>query len=508
MFIYLLSYIKQELLTSSDESLIVIPSAMVTQILSVITHSNKHGSSTSPSTAVIDREKTSSDFQLLLTRKVFDQLVQPVVENASEVLQHAIHSLIGQNQSPTTTITNSNTSNSPSNIKTSQSNNIIDEIVLVGGSSRVPCIQTAILNTLSKENIHNFHLIKPSIDTATTTTTTTKLATTHHHDDQEEEEEEEPPTTAVEDVKELCTAINPDLAVVQGLAIRGAVLMGYDVGVMKDILMLDILPTSIGVLSWPSSTSTDHTNSSNSNRNRNNNTEIRLFEPIVHSGSRIPITNSKLFQIEDDKNGKQLKFLSLDIYEEEPLEIDDNNNTNSGSSNDTSDSSNSKIVVITKNKIETSIISDDKKYKYKLMGTYDVLIPPLPLISDSTNNNNIDMNHVLVHFTLDIQGALTFHVTRPMLISDKEGTNEIITNTNNYNHISITEKKTIKGKSSKINDADKDNWLVYVLIGYIVLMFVMYVFVKMYFSDLLTPSSSSLSSSKTTAQPPTDGTEL
>ena len=61
-----------------------------------------------------------------------------------------------------------------------------------------------------------------------------------------------------------------------------------------------------------------------------------------------------------------------------------------------------------------------------LMGTYDVLIPPLPLISDSTNNNNIDMNHVLVHFTLDIQGALTFHVTRPMLISDKEGTNEII----------------------------------------------------------------------------------
>ena len=50
------------------------------------------------------------------------------------------------------------------------------------------------------------------------------------------------------DGKELCTSVEPDLAVAQGAAIHAAILSGADQAALQDVLMLDVLPMSIGVV--------------------------------------------------------------------------------------------------------------------------------------------------------------------------------------------------------------------------------------------------------------------
>jgi hypothetical protein len=47
---------------------------------------------------------------------------------------------------------------------------------------------------------------------------------------------------------EFCSSVNPHEAVAQGLAIRGAVLMGTNQGRLRDLLMLDALPNTVGLL--------------------------------------------------------------------------------------------------------------------------------------------------------------------------------------------------------------------------------------------------------------------
>ncbi len=73
----------------------------------------------------------------------------------------------------------------------------IDEIVLVGGSTRVPKIQQMLTDFFNG--------------------------------------------------KELCKSINPDEAVAYGAAVQAAVLSGNDEGKLGDILLLDVLPLSLGV---------------------------------------------------------------------------------------------------------------------------------------------------------------------------------------------------------------------------------------------------------------------
>ena len=47
--------------------------------------------------------------------------------------------------------------------------------------------------------------------------------------------------------KTLCTSINPDQVVAEGAAIRAAMYAGVDYDMLKDVLMMDVLPTSIGL---------------------------------------------------------------------------------------------------------------------------------------------------------------------------------------------------------------------------------------------------------------------
>lgn len=77
------------------------------------------------------------------------------------------------------------------------SKNMIDEIVLVGGSTRIPKIQTQLSEYFNG--------------------------------------------------KELCKGINPDEAVAYGAAVQGAILSGVNDEKVSDLLLLDVIPLSLGV---------------------------------------------------------------------------------------------------------------------------------------------------------------------------------------------------------------------------------------------------------------------
>ena len=49
---------------------------------------------------------------------------------------------------------------------------------------------------------------------------------------------------------ELCCGMNPETVVAEGLAIRGAVLAGTDSALLREMLVLDCLHCTIGLLSW------------------------------------------------------------------------------------------------------------------------------------------------------------------------------------------------------------------------------------------------------------------
>ena len=80
----------------------------------------------------------------------------------------------------------------------------VDEVVLVGGATRMPCVRRALRALFARAG-------------------------------------------ARARVRELCTAVHPDRAVAEGAAIQAAVLAGVDPEHLRDVLMFDVLPLSIGL---------------------------------------------------------------------------------------------------------------------------------------------------------------------------------------------------------------------------------------------------------------------
>ncbi|CAK4636170.1 hypothetical protein LEN26_010366 [Aphanomyces euteiches] len=115
-----------------------------------------------------------------------------------------------------------------------------DEIVLVGGSTRIPAIRTML---------------------------------THFFDG-----------------KELCTSVNADEVVAAGAAIQAAILSGIDKKVFQDVLMMDVIPLSIGI-----EKADGH------------------MEVLIPKNSRIPIAVTKYFDtFEDNQRG-----ITVEVFEGE-----------------------------------------------------------------------------------------------------------------------------------------------------------------------------------------------
>lgn len=238
---------------------------------------------------------------------------------------------------------------------------------MVGGGSLMPCVQAEVLAVLQAEKMTPFL----------------------------------PPDQGGEG-RSLCTAVDPHFAVVEGLAIRTAVLMGFDVGSMQDVLMLDILPHSIGVLSWKKRHGEEHRISSTSIGNQSE--YVRVFDPIICRGERIPATCCRRFPFESAASGKRSTLVSLDIYEDRGLTA--LNTCNASTS--------------IHGGVNEGVRNEEIGTRYHLMGTYDVPIESTGIDAILRGlDPDTPIREVEVEFMLSIHGGLSFKV-RPSVVSTED----------------------------------------------------------------------------------------
>ena len=312
--------------------------------------------------------------EILVTRTEFETACAGLTRRAGDVLRRAIRSFRTASDSSSSSYDRVGQYERATKSKgDSELDDVIDELVMVGGGSLMPCIQTEAMSILQAEKMTPFL-----------------------------------PVALGGEGRCLCTAVDPHFAVVEGLAIRAAVLMGCDVGSMQDVLMLDILPHSIGLLSWKkradsiSQGGSERNNASLSQAGAERQSEyVRVFDPIIRRGERIPATCSRRFPIETRTDTTfTTKLVSLDIYEDRGLV---HNDIPSSSTASTSTSASKSEVCGEGRKEEVGS-------RYQLMGTYDVLIE---YTSQKSTGTVAEVHEVEVEFTLNIHGGLTFKV-RPV----------------------------------------------------------------------------------------------
>ena len=101
-----------------------------------------------------------------------------------------------------------------------------------------------------------------------------------------------------------------------GLSIRAAVLMGVDRGKLKDLLMMDMLSTTIGIKSFHNTS-----DANNSNETMLGEREMLsgdgFFEPILQRGERLPARRRKIFKLADPMQ----ELVTIDVFEEVEVEV-------------------------------------------------------------------------------------------------------------------------------------------------------------------------------------------
>jgi hypothetical protein len=158
----------------------------------------------------------------------------------------------------------------------------IDEVVLVGGCSLLPCVRATIKTTLMQAGVTAFGgKSGPSSS----------------------------PTEA-EGGKDFCCSVNPHECVAHGLAVRGALLMGVQESRLKQLLMLDAVPYTVGVMVHRppalAPVRPDH--------GEDGKDDDWEFEPLLERGMPLPCTARKTFLL--DSSSMAARRVSVDVYEE------------------------------------------------------------------------------------------------------------------------------------------------------------------------------------------------
>lgn len=225
--------------------------------------------------------KTDSSYNLTITRELLSILIKPLLTQIKGVISTAIdiyilkksreniqiqsQNNIEENYSNDGTNSSSSSNPSPSSSSPSLVSNQqidIDEVVLVGGSSLIPSIQQTIREILNEKLI-------PSFSNSSN--------------------------------KEFCSSICPYECVVNGLAIKGGLLSGVQSTILQDILMIDVTPSTIGILVWEIDSN-------------DLNEFTPKFEPFIPRGTSLPCKIRKVYEV--DEKCVESGLLTLQLYEE------------------------------------------------------------------------------------------------------------------------------------------------------------------------------------------------
>lgn len=90
--------------------------------------------------------------------------------------------------------------------------------------------------------------------------------------------------------------------------------MGVDRGKLKDLLMMDMLSTTIGIKMFSPSDGNENDYIRKSKRVLEDNS---FFEPILLRGERLPARHRKIFKLADPMQ----KLVTIDVYEEVEAEV-------------------------------------------------------------------------------------------------------------------------------------------------------------------------------------------
>jgi hypothetical protein len=184
------------------------------------------------------------------------------------------------------------------------------------------------------------------------------------------------------------------------LSIRCNCFLKVDVGHLKDVLMMDMLPSSIGVLTWREEDEDADGDGG------------RYFEPVLCKGQAVPSTGVRTFSLEHNNQ----KIVSIDVYEE----VEEYVHTYPRASNlppimAAAREVTAKAASSSHRPVVTPIILDPKTrerrkeitYIYDLIGTYDFLVPEAVRYQARAEGEAATVDVV---FCMSAEGALTFSV--------------------------------------------------------------------------------------------------
>lgn len=264
------------------------------------------GAHSSPAATAGDVTKGDEMIEIVIDRQDLEEAIAPALALVEKLLGDAISAAKrkmistlsqstalapsdGDDRMPATPV---RTSEQPSDAKTAQDGNQenpttphqlvedaeladgadwIDEVVLVGGCSRMPAIQAAVVRACQRAGIQH-----------------------------------------VRSANHLCMSQDPETVVAMGLGIQGARLSGIvEESHLADLIVFDCLPRSIGLAVWEEGPVGQ---GEGELREISHHREDRIFEPLLLQGTKLPASVRKQFRIASSSS--QRSMVTLEIYEE------------------------------------------------------------------------------------------------------------------------------------------------------------------------------------------------